>query len=282
MSAHPRFRSIALRSTRSVRLVSVILSLCGCTSLGYHDAGPAFETFQPLTEDMRVRYAPGAQRYAQRVAVFLPAATAQIEALQYRAFRTPPAVNVCNDQACFDRFVAPEWNYTAAVVYDNHLVLAPRLFTREPERMLPILLHELSHVHMGQYRGHYTVTIPVWFHEGLASLVAAGGGADLVNDADAQHAASEGRHFAADEQHVPWQRKRADAWGITTSIFYRQAMLYVAWLRASNEHAFHRLLRQLQDGAEFEAAFAQAYQTNPAHSVRAYLNAMPAAQGGSP
>lgn len=255
---------------------AAFVALSACAGVGFRDAAPELAAFAPLPENPQVRYAPGAQSYAKRVAVFLPAATAQVEALQYRAFRAAPEVNVCDNESCFERFVAREWNYTAAVVYDNHLVLAPRLFNREPERLLPILLHELSHLHMGQYRGHYTLTIPVWFHEGLASLVASGGGADLVTDHDAHAAAVAGRHFLADEQHLPWTRKRAEAWGIPVSIFYRQTMLYVGWLRARDEPAFRSLLLQLQDGADFDDAFAAAFQTNPAHSVRAFFNSIDA------
>ena len=254
-------------------MVVLCAGLAGCASLGYQDAGEALDAFEALPGNAQVRYAPGAQAFARRVAVLLPAASAQVEALQYRRFRTAPTVYVCNDDACFHRFVPARWNYTAAVVYDNRLLLAPRLFQREPERLLPVLLHELSHVHMGQFRGHYSMAIPVWFHEGLASLVSMGGGADLVTDADAHDAAANGRHFMAEEQHLPWQRTRADTWGLSVSLFYRQAMLYLGHLRARDEAAFRRLLGALQDGADFDPAFAQAYQTNPAHSARAYFSA---------
>jgi hypothetical protein len=263
-------------------IVALCASLAGCASLGYQDAGEALATFEPLAGDARVRYASGAQAFARRVATFLPAASAQVEALQYRRFRSAPTVYVCNDDECFHRFVPARANYTAAVVYDNRLVLAPRLFEREPERLLPILLHELSHLHMGQYRGHYAMAIPVWFHEGLASLVALGGGADLVTDAEAHEAAANGRHFMADEQHLPWQRTRADAWGISVSIFYRQSMRYLEHLRAHDEAAFRRLLHALQEGADFDTAFAQAYQTNPAHAARAYFNTSRAVNGAAP
>ncbi len=260
-------------------LLALCAGLAGCASLGYQDAGEALDAFEPLPENAHVRYAPGAQAFARQVAVLLPAATAQVEALQYRRFPTRPTVYVCNDDACFHRFVPARWNFTAAVVYDNRLLLAPRLFEREPQRLLPILVHELSHLHMGQFRGHYSMALPVWFHEGLASLVAQGGGADLVTDADARDAVAKGRHFTVDEQHLPWQRTRAEAWGISVSVFYRQAMLYLEHLRAHDDAAFRRLLEALQDGADFDTAFAQTYQTNPAHAARVYFDASRLASG---
>jgi hypothetical protein len=250
-----------------------LVLVAGCASLGYPDAADELAAFTALEVNPQVRYAPGAHSFAARVAVLLPAATAQVEALHYQRFLSPPRVHVCNDDDCFHRFVAPGWNYTAAVVYDNHLVLAPRLFDREPHRLAPILLHELSHVHMGQYRGHYSLAIPVWFHEGLASLVALGGGADLVTDVEAHAAVGRGQYFSADEQHLPWRRSRAQAWGLSTSLFYRQAMLYLQKLRDHDEAAFRRLLGLLREGAAFDAAFAQAYHTNPARSVRAFFEA---------
>jgi len=271
--AGPLLRGLDAISARSRYLLVLCAWLAGCASFGYQDAGESLESFEALPENGQVRYAPGAQAFARRVAVLLPAASAQVERLQYGRFRTRPTVYVCNDDDCFHRFVPARWNYTAAVVYDNRLVLAPRLFEREPERLLPILLHELSHLHMGQFRGHYSMAIPVWFHEGLASLVAKGGGADLVTDADAHGAVASGRHFEVDEQHLPWRRTRAEAWGISVSLFYRQAMLYLEHLRTRDAAAFRRLLGALQDGADFDTAFAQAYQTNPAHAARAYFDA---------
>ncbi|MCC6533124.1 MAG: hypothetical protein IT531_11290 [Burkholderiales bacterium] len=255
-------------------LVAATLLLSGCAHRGYRDAGEELSAFAALAENPQVRHAPGAERYARRVAAVLPAAVAQVERFHYRAFATAPVVYVCGDDACFHRFVAPSWNYTAAVVYDNRLVLAPRLFDREPERLTPILLHELSHLHLGQYRGHYTMDIPVWFHEGLASLVALGGGADLATDDEAWAQAVRDRHFRADQQHLPWTRKMARTWGTSVSVFYRQAMLYLADLRSNDEAAFSNLVGKILDGEAFDAAFAQSFHVNPAHSVLAFFKCL--------
>lgn len=247
------------------------LLVAGCAGLGYHDAGEALSSFAPLAGNPQIRYAPDAESHAREVAALLPQATREIEAFHRRAFREPPVVYVCDSDTCFHRFVAAKLNYTAAVVYDNRLLLAPRLFVRESGRLRAILLHELSHLHMGQYRGHYTMSIPVWFHEGLASLAAGGGGADLVDDEDAWRAALARKHFRADEQHLPWHRTRADAWDISISVFYRQAMLFLAHLRSRDAAAFVGLLHRLQDGADFDAAFAQTYQANPHRLALAFF-----------
>jgi len=253
-------------------IVLAVVVLPGCAVPGYRDAIDDLAAMPALASDARVRHEPGAEAYAERVAALLPDAIRQVERGHYRAFARTPVVYVCGTEACFDKVVARRLNLTAAVVYDNRLVLAPRLHDREPERLRPILVHELSHLHFGQRLGHYTQTVPVWFHEGLASLVAEGGGADLVTDAEARSAAGAGRHFLPDEQHLPWQRKMAGTWQLPISVFYRQALLFVTALRARDEQAFRRLLLALQDGQDFDAAFAEAYGRNPANAGRAYFS----------
>lgn len=266
--------SHACRSGAAALLLLACALLAGCASLGYRDAGDALAAFAPLPGNPQVRHAPGAEAYAREVAALLPEATRRVEQFHHRAFRAPPVVYVCDTDACFHRFVAAKLNYTAAVLYDNRLLLAPRLFARDSARLRPILVHELSHLHLGQYRGHYSMSIPVWFHEGLASLVADGGGADLVSDDDAWRSAVERKHFRADEQHLPWRRTRADAWGISISVFYRQSMLFLAHLRERDPHAFRQLLLMLLDGADFDAAFAQAFHANPGRLAHAFFSCM--------
>lgn len=251
--------------------VAAALAASGCAQLGHRDAIAQLSRFHALPESDQVRYADGGEGFARMVAAALPQAAARIEAVHQRAFRSPPVVYVCGTEACFHRFVHPRWNFSAAVVYDNRLVLSPRLFGRERARLVPVLLHELSHLHLGQTRGHYSMDIPVWFHEGLASFAANGGGADLASDAQVWAAVADRRHFLPDEQHLPWQRHMADHWQLPVSVFYRQALLFVRSLAEPDGQAFGQLLRALQDGVAFDVAFAQAYQTNPAHAARAFF-----------
>lgn len=254
---------------------AVALGAAGCAQLGHRDAIAELSQFDALAGLEQVRYAEGAEPFARMVAAVLPQAAAQVEAAHQRAFRAPPVVYVCGTEECFHRFVHPRWNFTAAVVYDNRLVLSPRLFGRERERLVPVLLHELSHLHLGQWRGHYSMEIPVWFHEGLASFVAHGGGADLVSDAQAWAAVAQQRHFLPDEQHLPWQRHMADHWQLPVSVFYRQALLFVRSLAQRDPRALGQLLRALENGMAFDVAFAQAYQANPAHAARAFFASGP-------
>jgi len=242
---------------RRATAAAALLLFAGCAAAPPHrDAIHELSGFEALAADPRVRHEPGAREYAERVAAVLPAAIEQVEAVHYRPFAAPVAVYVCGSEACFERNVAGATRFTAAVVYDNRLVLAPRLFTREPQRLQPILVHELSHLHLGQRLAHYTMRIPVWFHEGLASLAAEGGGADLVDEEEARRTAAAGRHFLPDERHDETRRKNADQWQLRISMFYRQSMMFLGHLKALAESRFRRLLLELQDGARFDDAFA--------------------------
>lgn len=246
---------------RTLGALLALALLAGCTvAPPYPDAGERLATFRPLDVDPRVRYAPGAEAYARRVAALLPAAVAQVEARHYLPFAQAVEIHVCDSDDCFRRYVPEPPNLTAAVAYDNRLILHPRLFEREPERLQPILLHELSHLHLGQRLGHYTPAVPVWFHEGLASSVADGGGADLVSEDAARSAMREGRRFDPGSDLGGLPRHYADAWGLDISTFYRQCMLFVDWLRAGSEQSFRDFLLELQGGEQFAPSFGHSYK----------------------
>ncbi|HXF66731.1 MAG TPA: hypothetical protein VNK67_08560 [Burkholderiales bacterium] len=251
---------------------AAVLLLAGCAALEpARETDGDLERFEPLAADPRVRYGPGAAEYAGRVAQLLPAAIAQVEDAHLLPFAGPVLVHVCGTEACFARHVPRTPRFTAAVIYDNRLLLAPRLFEREPHRLYPILVHELSHLHLGQRLGHYSMALPVWFHEGLASLVAAGGGADLASDAEARAALTAGRHFLPDEVHDETRRKYAGHWGLPVSLFYRQSMLFLDHLRARSEERFGALLLALQQRARFDDAFTAVFGASALELAREFF-----------
>lgn len=260
---------------RPVITAAAALLLAGCAVAPPHrDAMHDLAAFEALANDERVRYEPGARDYAERVAAILPAAIGQVEAAHHRPFAAPVTVYVCGSDACFARNITGAAVFTAAVVYDNRLVLAPRLFDREPQRLRSILAHELSHLHLGQQLGHYTMRIPVWFHEGLASLAAGGGGADLVNEEEARRTAAAGSHFLPDERHDETRRKNADHWQLKIPMFYRQSMMFLAHLKALREERFRRLLLELQDRAGFDEAFAATFGGGALELARGFFGGL--------
>jgi hypothetical protein len=260
---------------RMIAALAVLL-LAGCAAVQPRGDAPVggLERFETLATDDRVRYEPGAQPYAERVAELLSAAVAQVEAGHYRPFAGPVIVHVCGSAACFERELSAGTRFTAAVLYDNRVLLAPRLFDREPSRLYPILVHELSHLHLGQRLGHYTMRIPVWFHEGLASLVASGGGADLVDEEEARRAIAAGEHFLPDATHDETRRKYADHWRLRIGMLYRQSMMFLAHLRAAGEERFRDLLEDLQQRASFDGAFSAAFGAGALELAQRFLGGL--------
>lgn len=216
------------------------------------------DSFEQLADDARVWVEPGYEAYGERVSAALPAAIAKVEAAHYLPFLRPPRVYVCGSEDCFNRYVYTP-RLSAAVIPDNRLILSPNLNGRESARLPGLLAHELAHLHLGQRIGHYNSTLPVWFHEGWASLTAEGGGAEYVTDAQAYAAIRAGRRVDLITRDTPDRRHRAGAFGLNIFEFYRESMLLVGWLKAQDETRFRQLALAVQANADFEIAFWDIY-----------------------
>jgi len=216
------------------------------------------DSFQPLASDPRVRFEAGAEHAAAKVARLLPTAITLVETAHGRGFLGPVLVHVCGSEDCFKRHVQTP-NVSAATVPDNVVVLAPQLFGREGHRLAGILTHELSHLHLGQQIGHYTSTVPAWFHEGLAAYAALGGGADYATDEQAIAALRLGKAFAPERRDTAEMRHTAAHWELEVFLFYRQALLFVNFLRQESDLRFHEFLSAVQDNQDFDLAFGNAY-----------------------
>lgn len=227
--------------------------------------------FAPLAGDPRVWVEPGFEAYGARVAAALPDAIARVEAAHYLPFSRPPRVYVCGTDACFKRHVRTP-KLSAAVVPDNRLILSPNLDGRESRRLPALLTHELAHLHLGQRIGHYHSTLPVWFHEGWASLVSDGGGADYATDTRVFEAIQAGKRVNLTARDTPGKRHRAAASRLAIFEFYRQSMLLVGWLRAQDEARFRQLVLAVQDNADFEIAFWDAYGQAPATRLAGFFD----------
>ena len=232
------------------------------------------DSFVPLAADARVWVEPGYEAYGVRVAEAMPAAIARVEAAHYLPFARPPRVYVCGSEDCFRRYVMTP-KLSAAVVPDNRLILSPNLDGRERHRLPALLAHELAHLHLGQRIGHYHSTLPVWFHEGWASLTADGGGAEYASDAQAWAAIRNGRRVNLQVRDAPDRRYKAKASQLTIFEFYRQSMLLVGWLKTQDEARFRQLVLAVQDNADFEIAFWGIYGQAPASQLAGFFDGTP-------
>lgn len=246
--------------------------LAGCAlTVSEPRALKPIEGFAPLAEDARVWVEPGYEAFGARVAAALPAAIARVEAAHYRPFLRAPRVYVCGSEACFRRWVLTP-KLSAAVVPDNRLILSPNLDGKEKQRLPALLTHELAHLHLGQRIGHYHCTLPVWFHEGWATLVAEGGGAEFASEARALAAIRAGQRVNLTLRDTPDRRHRAAASNLNIFDFYRQSMLLVGWLKAQDEARFRELALAVQDNVDFEIAFWNVYGQAPATQLAGFFD----------
>lgn len=252
------------------------LALCGWLLAGCATADrnpdPKALGFVPLSTDARIWLEPGAEPYAERVGAYLDLAVYRVESLHGLAFHSPPRVHVCATQTCFARWVMTP-GLSAAVVAENRLILSPRLDGPERHRLLGILTHELSHLHLGQRLGHYTPWIPVWLHEGLATLAADGAGAEAVSDSAVCDAWRSGRRVDFNRRDAPGRRHRASDFGLDVHGFYRQSWRALQRLQMHDGQAFRRWLQAIQEGVDFHTAFADTYYTDPNTLLTALLDA---------
>lgn len=240
--------------------------------------------FAPLPEEPRVRAEPGAEAFAHRVAPHVASCVTRVETGHYRRFAQPVAIYVC---ATAHSFSAHSGASTAPKgVVNERLFLNPRLFDT-PERIPRILAHELSHLHLVQQLGGYGyhVRLPAWFQEGLATLVADGGGAENVTAEEARQALRVGLRIDPTVSEGLFRRKTADYWfgdKITDPakrqhLFYRQSMLFMGYLRTTDEARFRQFLLRVQDGGDFAESVRAAYARSLDELWQQFLNQLPPA-----
>ncbi len=224
--------------------------------------------FKPLKTDPRVFYEPGAEAFAAQVAELLPQALERVEAGQYRPFAKPVAIYVCASDESYTEATGLEAPASATW---KGVFLSPRL-VREQRPLSLYLAHELSHLHIVQQIGIYKWTkLPAWFHEGLATFVSGGGGAYTVTDSQAIEAIKAGQHFEPHEEGGILFRKYAGNWGLSPHMFYRQSMVFVAYLKALDEQKHRKLVLSIEDGLSFSESFHNAYGLSVAQVWEMFL-----------
>jgi hypothetical protein len=230
------------------------------------------ERLPALPDNSLVHYQPGAEEFARDVAALLPDAIARVEAVQGRGFAHPVTVGA---YATPDAYAAANGAGSAVpmgVTFAGRVTLSPKLFRPQHQRLRAILTHELSHAHLQGWIGALAyLRLPNWFKEGLAVMVSDGGGAELVSDADARAAIQRGEHIAIDDAgglqtSADIRFERAPAQTTPTwypiVLAYRQAGLFVSYLRESDRPAFDRMLTAILDGHAFADAVDAGYHAD--------------------
>ena len=228
-----------------------------------------------LPENSQVHYEPGAEDYAHDVSALLPGAIARIEAAQGRPFAHPVTIGV---------YATPE-AYVAAngigsmqpvgVTAFGRVNLSPALDWQQHRRLPAILTHELSHAHIEGWISTYAfVHLPNWFKEGLAVMVSGGGGAEFVSEEEARAAIERGECIAIDDTGslstllvgVRFVRAPPGTSSHQIVMAYRQAGMFVSYLRDSDGLGFARMINAILDGRPFAEAVTVGYH-HDVHSL---------------
>jgi hypothetical protein len=242
-------------------LLVVTISFSGCSLFRTGIASlKSTSEFHPLEADKRVLAEPGAEELAKQVAAYLPEAVRTIEKEQYRDFVKPIEIYVCTTEESFVSHTGLSKQVRGAII--TKLWLSGKL--RNPEvnnTTKAILTHELSHLHLQQQLGvyDYNAKIPAWFQEGLAVLVSRGGGAEDISEAVAAKEILDGERFTPEAQGSFFFHKSGRSYGLGPHLFYRQASMFVGYLRNLSEIQFALFMLAIEDGGDFDESFRSKY-----------------------
>jgi hypothetical protein len=229
-----------------------------------------------LAENSQVHFERGAEDYAHDVAALLPAAITRVEAAHGRPFARPVAIGTYATPAAYAAANGVGSIVPVGTAFFGRVNLSPKLFWSQPWRIRAILTHELSHAHLqGWIGGGGFVRLPNWFKEGLAVMISGGGGAELVSEEEARIAIRRGEVIAIDDAgslqspgDIRFDRapiKTAPSW-YPVVMAYRQAGMFVNYLRASDAPAFERMMNAVLDGRPFVEAVTDSYHQD-VHSL---------------
>jgi hypothetical protein len=222
-----------------------------------------------LPDNSQVHYQPGAEDYAREVATLLPDAIKRVEAVHGRRFAHPVTVGAYATPEAFAVANGQGSDVPVGVTFAGRVNLSPKLFWPQRQRLPAILMHELSHAHLQGWIGaNAYIHLPNWFKEGLAVMVSNGGGAELVSEEEARAAIQRGEQIVIDDTgslqslaEVRFDRapaKQTPSW-YPVVLAYRQAGVFVNYLRESDRLAFERMMNAILDGRAFAEAVTVGY-----------------------
>ncbi|MGO9483913.1 MAG: hypothetical protein ACLPX9_04935 [Rhodomicrobium sp.] len=269
----PQYRP---RRTALIAGLTLCLTGCGPVTAAFHNP----ETLPASKQDSRVHYEPGASAYAEAVAKMLPGAMAKIEAVQGAPFGGPFLVAAYVSDGAYAAANGAHSANTNAMTYFDRITLSPRLWRDEPERLEAYLAHELSHEHL---KSHLSILafqqIPSWFLEGLAVMASDGGGAQRVSVEEARGAIKDGDIIATPDAVGLFNRLEPPAQYGGGNIYrrmhmaYRQAGMFVTYLREKNPAAFNAFLHRLLSGERFKPAFETSFGSSVAENWTQFAQA---------
>jgi hypothetical protein len=224
-----------------------------------------------LPGNSQVHYQPGAEDFARDVAALLPDAIARVEAVHGRSFAHPVIVGAYATPDAYATANGLDSTIPIGVTIFGRVNLSPKLFGPQRQRLRAILTHELSHAHIQGWIGGYGyLYLPNWFKEGLAVMLSGGGGAEFVSEDEARAAIQRGETIVINDAgglskltDVPLEKEPGNrpSW-YPVVLAYREAGMFVDYLRESDRPAFDRMMNAVLDDRPFAEAVTASYHDN--------------------
>jgi hypothetical protein len=229
------------------------------------------EAFPALPEDPRVHYESGGSEYARTVAGLLPTAMARVESIHGRPFGHSVSVGVYVSQETFVAATGTGSWRSVGYTFLGRVALSPVLFSSQSGRLAVMLTHELSHAHLRSWISQLSVMyLPQWFKEGLAVVVSDGGGAEGVSELQARDAIRRGDYIDIKSFSSLFnfgvvrfaQPPEIPDTSFRIQMAYRQAGMFVTFLRETNPVGFARMMNAILDDRPFAEAVTAGYETD--------------------
>ncbi|MBC7604238.1 MAG: hypothetical protein H7255_16465 [Ramlibacter sp.] len=236
------------------------LVLSGCTVARVANAWAQSKSeFVQCTSDPRIMCEPGSETLARSIVHLLPPAIVSVEKAQFCSFTQPIEIYTYASRESFSAHSGAPVDATGAVSL-SRLNLSPKLLSM-PERTEGTLTHELSHLNLQLRMGSLAwARLPSWFHEGLATLVSNGGGAETVSTDAAADALNHARRFEPEGSAWIIFPKSAASYDLTPHMYYRQASMFVGFMQKSDPDAFTKMLMAIQEKVSFSHAIQSTYR----------------------
>jgi hypothetical protein len=214
--------------------------------------------FKPLAADPRVFFESGAESLATQIASVLLDTVTQVEHAHGRLFRPGYRVYVCGSHESFTGYMGESSASQArGIAFPRDVWISPKAFDffgLDTHRQT--LAHELSHLHLSQHLSWWrrVRTIPPWFAEGLADMIA-DTGYERVSREDALEALRTGHCFTPDSSGKLPRPRTPKEYGVSWPLFHGQSRLFVEYLYAQDQQRFNDFINAVLDGDLFAEVF---------------------------
>lgn len=215
--------------------------------------------FKTSAIDSRVRYEPGAEDYAEKIARALQEAIDRVEKGHFITFKKPVKVYVYRSQESFSSYIVMPGKYARGAASAWWVYIAPLAFNfRGIDTHKQSLAHELSHHHLKGRLGFgglgERLKVPTWFSEGLANEVAGSGG-EGISDQEARDAIKQGTELLLKEKGSLFGAFHKDFSNMHGWMFHKQNRLFLEYIRANHSVGLEKTMTFLYLGAAFNDSF---------------------------